>query len=234
VLYTRRANLSRLMRHLNGVFTQNFNRRHAKVGHLFQGRFKAVLVDRDAYLLEACRYVELNPVRAGIVSEAQHWLWSSYRAHVCQQPTPPWLDTAGLHGYLLGRDCANAADSRRAATRYAALVAAGKDVRLWDQALCQQVYLGDADFVQRMQALAAPKSTAAVEVPRAQRLAARAPRLEYPTLLASGMPRNAALHLAYVQGQKTMTELARQAGLSVSRVSRILATAEREGSTPPR
>lgn len=63
VLYTRQPNLSRLMRHLNGVYTQSFNRRHGKVGHLFQGRFKAILVDRDAYLLEVCRYVELNPVR---------------------------------------------------------------------------------------------------------------------------------------------------------------------------
>jgi hypothetical protein len=56
------------MRHLNGVYTQAFNRRHGKVGHLFQGRFKAILVDRDAYLLEVCRYVELNPVRAGMVA----------------------------------------------------------------------------------------------------------------------------------------------------------------------
>jgi len=68
VLHTRRANLSRLMRHLNGVYTQAYNRRHGKVGHLFQGRFKAILVDRDAYLLEVCRYVELNPVRSRMVA----------------------------------------------------------------------------------------------------------------------------------------------------------------------
>ena len=64
VLYTRSANLSLLMRHINGVYSQRFNRRHGLVGHLLQGRFKAILVDRDAYLLEVCRYVELNPVRA--------------------------------------------------------------------------------------------------------------------------------------------------------------------------
>ena len=67
VLHTRRANLSRLMRHLNGVYMQAYNCRHRKVGHLFQGRFKAILVDRDAYLLEVCRYVELNPVRTRMV-----------------------------------------------------------------------------------------------------------------------------------------------------------------------
>jgi REP element-mobilizing transposase RayT len=71
VLHTRRANLSQLMRHLNGVVTQALNRRHRKVGHLFQGRFKAILVDRDAYLLEVCRYVELNPAaRPRMVSAA--------------------------------------------------------------------------------------------------------------------------------------------------------------------
>ena len=135
VLHTRAANLLRLMRHLNGVYTQNFNRQHQKVGHLFQGRFKAVLVDRDAYLLEVCRYVELNPVRARMVDDPAAWPWSSYRAHVGLAPTPAWLDTAGLHGYLLGRAPVSAADARRAAARYATLVAEGRDVRLWDSAL---------------------------------------------------------------------------------------------------
>jgi len=64
VLHTRQGNLSLLMRHLNGVYTQAYNRRHAKVGHLFQGRFKAILVDRDAYLLEVCRYVQDVGVRS--------------------------------------------------------------------------------------------------------------------------------------------------------------------------
>ena len=64
VLQTHRPNLSRLMRHVNGVYTRRYNRRHGKVGHLFQGRFKAVLVDEESYFLEVCRYVDLNPVRA--------------------------------------------------------------------------------------------------------------------------------------------------------------------------
>ncbi len=64
VVETPEPNLSRGMRQLNGVYTQRFNRHHHRVGHVFQGRFKAILVDRDAYLLELCRYVVLNPVRA--------------------------------------------------------------------------------------------------------------------------------------------------------------------------
>ena len=80
VLHTRRANLSRIMRDVNGIYTQAYNRRHGTVGHLFQGRFKAILVDRDAYLLEVCRYVDLNPVRAGLGDDPGGWPWSSYRA----------------------------------------------------------------------------------------------------------------------------------------------------------
>ena len=114
VVRTRQANLSRLMRHVNGVYTQAFNRRHGVVGHLFQGRFKSILVDRDAYLLALCRYVERNPVAAGMVGTAQEWPWSSYRAHVCVAATPPWLDSDGLHGYLLGRPVVGARDRQRA------------------------------------------------------------------------------------------------------------------------
>ena len=108
VLHTLQGNLSRLMRHVNGVYTQQFNRRHGLVGHLFQGRFKAILVDRDAYRMALCRYVERNPVAAGLVATADEWAWSSYRAHVCKAPTPSWLDSDGLHGCLLDRPMAGA------------------------------------------------------------------------------------------------------------------------------
>lgn len=227
VLHTRQANLSLLMRHLNGVYTQDFNRRHRKVGHLYQGRFKAILVDREAYLLEACRYVELNPVRARIVSDPGAWAWSSYLAHVGRAASPDWLDTAGLHAYLLARAALTPADRRRAAARYAALVAAGRDVRLWDDGLRQQIYLGDAGFVERMQALLAPADSARHraglrEVPRPQ-------RLEPVTLaqwLARSPTREHALLQAHTRSGITMTAIARELDLSVSRVSRLIAAEE--------
>ena len=75
VLHTRQGNLSLLVRHINGVYPQTYNRRHQKVGHLLQGRFKAILVDRDAYLLDVCRYVDLNPVRALLVPKPEAWAW---------------------------------------------------------------------------------------------------------------------------------------------------------------
>ena len=80
LLETPNANLSKAMRQFNSVFTQAFNRRHGRVGHVLQGRFKSIVVDRDAYLLELCRYIVLNPVRAGMVKEPGKYPWSSYRA----------------------------------------------------------------------------------------------------------------------------------------------------------
>jgi REP element-mobilizing transposase RayT len=224
VLHTRVPNLSRLMRHLNGVYTQQFNRRHGKVGHLFQGRFKAVLVDRDAYLLEVCRYVELNPVRAGMVAEPGAWPWSSYLAHSGKAPPPGWLDTPGLHGYLLGREARTAAQVRVAGARYAAWVAAGRGLQLWEGALRQQIYLGDEAFVERMQAQAAGAAKASTEVPRRQRVR---PQKLAGYLAASPDDRALALRRAYVEGGITMSRIARELGLSVSRVSRLIAGAER-------
>jgi len=147
MIRTRRPNLSRLMRHINGVYAQVFNRRHGKVGHLFQGRFKAVLVDEDAYLLEVCRYVDLNPVRAGMVRRPQDWNWSSYRAHAGLGKGPSWLNTAAVRERL-----APEASAQAAATRYAEFVAQGRGFELWEEALSGQIFLGGATFVARMQA----------------------------------------------------------------------------------
>lgn len=235
VLHTRSANLSLLMRHLNGVYTQRFNRRHGLVGHLFQGRFKAILVDRDAYLLALCRYVENNPVAAGIVPAAGDWPWSSYRAHVLQAPTPPWLDSDGLHGYLLGRAVDGDADRRRAAALYARMVRDADDSALWQQGLRQQVFLGDEAFVARTLQAHAPPQERRRDVPRAQ--------LQQPVSLQALLAnhpghRGQTLRAAYTRGGFTMGQIAAQVGLSISRVSRLIAAAEVEAKagaprTPP-
>src|SRR5882724_1159736 len=80
VIETPDGNLSKGMRQLNGVYTQSFNRRHRRVGHLFQGRFKAILVERESHLLELCRYIVFNPARIKSSAKASTWAWSSYRA----------------------------------------------------------------------------------------------------------------------------------------------------------
>ena len=90
IIETPDPNLSLGMRQLNGVYTQSFNRIHQRVGHVFQGRYKAILVEKGNHLLELCRYVVLNPVRAGMVSKPGDWKWSSLKA----QPMPArWRNT---------------------------------------------------------------------------------------------------------------------------------------------
>ena len=219
VLQTRRGNLSQLMRQLNGVYTQLYNRRHRKVGHLFQGRFKGILVDEDVYLLEVCRYVDLNPVRARIIRDPGKWQWSSFRAHAGQEHPPTWLDTAALHGYLLGRDARTDADRHKAAARYVALVAAGKGVKLWEDALAKQMFLGDVDFIDRMQALIEPSRSDAREIPKYQRTRATHPIRHY---IDKHKQRDDGIFAAMKDGQHSLTAIAQEAGLSVSSVSRIV------------
>ena len=79
VIETPEANLSAGMRQLNGVYTQKFNYIHKRVGHLFQGRYKAMVVEKESYLGELIRYVVLNPVRAKLVKNPEHWRWSGHR-----------------------------------------------------------------------------------------------------------------------------------------------------------
>jgi putative transposase len=88
---TPRGGLSRALRYLNGVYTQAFNRRHRRVGHLFQGRYKAILVDKDAYLLELSRYIHLNPWRVKRSYDPFKYRWSSLQAYVGAAVVPGWL-----------------------------------------------------------------------------------------------------------------------------------------------
>jgi REP element-mobilizing transposase RayT len=105
------ANLSKGMRQLNGVYTQYVNRTHQRVGHLFQGRFKGILVQRDSYLLELARYIVLNPVRAGMVSHPADWPWSSYRGTVGLEEPPAFLTTDWVVS-AFGQERARAAGAR--------------------------------------------------------------------------------------------------------------------------
>ena len=143
LLQTQEGNLSWGMRHLNGVYTQRFNRRHRRVGHVLQGRYKAILVDADGYLLEQARYMVLNPVRANMLKAAGQWPWSSYRAMIGKTLCPPWLETDQVLGHF-------AEDRREAQRRFIQFVTAAKQhADIWKH-LNQQIYLGDSQFVARM------------------------------------------------------------------------------------
>ena len=93
VMETPRGNLSAAMRQLNGVYAQSTNRRHGRTGHLFEGRFRSIIVQRESYLRRVVRYVALNPVRSGKVATPDQWQWSTYRASAGFAPCPVWLTT---------------------------------------------------------------------------------------------------------------------------------------------
>jgi hypothetical protein len=108
------------MRQLNGVYTQKFNRAHNRVGHVFQGRYKAILVDKNNYLLEVARYIVLNPVRAHMVRAIRDWRWSSYRATTGLVAAQEWLD---IHWLLAAFD----GKKSKAIDSYRLFVAEGKN-----------------------------------------------------------------------------------------------------------
>jgi REP-associated tyrosine transposase len=95
-LRPRRPNLSEAVRHLNGTFGHWWNRRHDRVGHVFQGRFKDQIVQRDDYLLVLCRYIALNPVRAGLVARPEEWKWSSYAGTVGLTQSLPFVAVSSV------------------------------------------------------------------------------------------------------------------------------------------
>lgn len=206
------GNLASGMRQLNGVYTRRFNARHARVGHLFQGRYGAVLVEKEAYLLEVARYVVLNPVRARMVRRPEDWPWSSYRASVGLVETPDWLDTDWILSQF-GR-------ARSVATRrFRRFVESGRDQPAPWERLCNQVFLGSEAFVERMQAHIHELEGDLSEVPAGQRRAPVASLEDYREQCGS---RDEAIATAYASGGYSMKEIGRYFGLHYSRVSRIL------------
>jgi REP element-mobilizing transposase RayT len=205
LLGTPAPNLARGMRHLNGVYTQRFNRRHARVGHVFQGRYKAIVVQKDAHLLELCRYVVLNPVRARLVKQVSQWPWSSYRATAGQGQRPAWLTVDWILVQF-------ARTPQHAVRAYRRFVAEGRGGATPWQELIGQIYYGDERFVATL--ATTPPSA---EVPRTQQQPVR-PRLA--ELLTSGTPEE--IGRAYVEYGYRLTEMAQQLGVHYATVSRRL------------
>ena len=204
------ANLSKGMRQLNGVYTQRVNRTHGRVGHVFQGRFKAVLVDKDNYLLELSRYVVLNPLRAKMVRRLDQWQWSSYLATCGQATKPDWLQV----DFILAQFAAHRA---RAIAKYVSFVHEGaKFPSIWSE-LQGQIYLGSEAFIRKMQVLV-DKKPGLTEIPRAQRRALKRALLEF----AQAHERDDAIALAYLSGQHKMAAIAEHFDVHYTTVSRLV------------
>ena len=91
LLQTPDANLSRCMRHINGIYTQRFNRLHQCDGQLFRGRYKSILIDVDSYLLQLVRYIHKNPLQGGLVDRLDTYAWSSHKAYISNAKKWDWL-----------------------------------------------------------------------------------------------------------------------------------------------
>jgi REP element-mobilizing transposase RayT len=165
VIQTPEPNLSRGMQWLNGTYAAWFNHRHERVGHLFQGRFHAFLVEKEAYFAELLRYVVLNPVRANMVERPEAYRWSSYRATAGVEVAPPWLDVGSALSGL-------AADATTVAA-YRQFVMEKIDCRdrLWDK-VTNALYLGREEWTKRIRKVveSRPRST---DHPKAHRSVGR-------------------------------------------------------------
>ena len=202
------------MRQLNGVYTQYFNRTHNRIGHVYQGRYKAILVEKESYLLELARYVVLNPVRAGMVKKIEHWLWSSYPAMIGKSSCPEWLQMDWVLGQFGNQ-------RKLAMAAYVEFVRAGLVLpSVWDE-LHGQIYLGNDAFVKKMQQHVSSDKNLS-EVPRAQRRAKAKSLSHY----SSFSDRNEGIVAAYQTGAYTMKQIADEFGLHYATVSRVVKKAE--------
>jgi REP element-mobilizing transposase RayT len=210
------GNLSKGMRQLNGVYTQRFNRRHHRVGHLYQGRYKAILVQKENYLLELARYIVLNPVRAGMVRQPEEWYWSSYLAMMGLSDVPEWLDADGLLSQL-GRQ------RQGAITSYRRFVMEGVGLPSPLAQTRHQLLLGDDAFVVRHQQDKKPDELR--EVSKAQRRSLAMPLDDYRCHYQN---RNEAMAQAYLSGAYTMLEIGEHFGVHYMTVSRAVRQFEQD------
>ena len=210
------ANLQTGMRQLNGVYTQQFNRRHARIGPVFQGRYKAILVDKDSYLLELCRYVVLNPVRAEMVALPEQYRWSSYAAMMGAQQGVSWLS----RDWILSQFSSRRTIARK---RYQQFVLEGiGQASPWSQ-LKGQVLLGSETFVDALRPYI-QDAEKLDEVPRAQRLLNRPtlPDLFKRKKKLIKAERDDKIRTAHLQYGYTLAEIGRFLELHYSTISRVV------------
>ncbi|HUP65413.1 MAG TPA: transposase, partial [Thermoanaerobaculia bacterium] len=162
LIETPEIGLSRGMKRLNETYAMWFNTRHHRVGHLFQGRFKSILVERESHLLELTRYIVLNPVRCHAVKYAGDWQWSNYRATAGLTKAPSWLETESTLSKFGTGDSGQARESYR---RFVA-DARGASYKPWEM-LIGQIYLGGEAFCEMMQTIVSSEARSR-EHPRAQ------------------------------------------------------------------
>ena len=214
------GNLSRGMRQLNGVYTQRFNGLHGSGGRVFQGRFKAILVERDVALLELCRYVVLNPLRLKAVKNINRYRWSSYRATAGEVQAPLWLSTDWILAHF-GRS------SGVAQRKYAEFVAAGIAQSSPLLKVKSQILLGSSAFIKKMK----QRLLSSGDIKKNSRDKKRQKRPSLNSLFTVKIRkekslRNEAIKRAYQEYGYTMAAIADAAQIHFSTVSKVIKSGE--------
>ena len=220
VIETPNANLSRGMRHINGVYTQRINRLNKRSGHIFQGRFKSILVEKESHLLELARYVVLNPVRAKMTRSAKDWKWSSYRATAGMAEAPSFLTTDWILSQF-------DRDFPKASRAFRQFVRQSRGIEVWDDLRCGCL-LGTDEFEAEVAPLLS-EHRSAIDYPRSQRLAARPSLDELLSDVADKPARNARIHEAMRVHEYTLKELSEFLGLHYSTISVIAKKMDKTG-----
>jgi putative transposase len=216
VIETPDGNLSKGMRQLNGVYTQDYNKRHRRVGHLFQGRFKGILVQKDSHFLEVCRYVVLNPVGAKTISHPRLYKWSSYRATAGTTQAHPCLTTDEILNHFGHRKTV-------ARQKYREFVQDGiGSSSIWDELKAQSL-LGLEGFAEGLRHLVTDKQQIR-EIPKGQRFAGRPTLVKLFAQRSLGKrKRDQLIAKAVSNFGYSQMELASFLDLHYSTISRILA-----------
>jgi REP element-mobilizing transposase RayT len=146
ILETPKGNLLKVMQGINGGYTGYVNRRYGRSGHLFQGRYKGILVDKDNYLVELSRYVHLNPVRASMVKRPEEYRWSSYQGYIAKEKEVEWVEYA----WVLSKF---GQGNKKAREKYRRYIEEGLGERQGETPFSRvqgQVILGGDDFVEKV------------------------------------------------------------------------------------
>jgi len=215
---TPEPNLAQGMRHLNGTYTQYFNRRHHLVGHLFQGRYNAIVVEKEDYLLAVARYTVLNPLRAQIVASLDEWDWSSYPYLVGRKEARPWMTADWLLGmFHSDRSCAVEA--------YCQYVQSGRGLENPLKKTRHQTVLGI--LTTSVPSEAPNKAGSLVEIARVQRRALALPLEAYREKYSD---RNEAMARAYLSTAYTMAQIGKYFGVAYRTVSRAVQEFEKKSN----
>jgi putative transposase len=218
LIETPHGNLSKGMRELNGVYTQGVNQRYRRVGHLFQGRYKAIIVEKDNHLMSLCRYVVLNPLRIGLIERPEQWRWSSYRSTIGLMKRISFLTTDWILSQFDRR-------KRVAMGKYRRFVMEGIDKESPWETLKGQIFYGTDEFIKQLSGLLDKKENTK-EVPRIQRYAAR-PILKELFKGKNRKVEDKTIYAAYVRYGYTMTEIAEHLGFHYATISRAMKRVER-------